>query len=395
MKSTAYFSHAWSLLTKDKGWFKVLLILMLWTFVPVVGALVVSGYALEWARLVSWNVEGSPKQKNIDVMHCIKSGWRALVVALPWALVAELLVFALQAPFLTSSHPYADLPLPLTIITNVLLFLVGVLVAIPVLRATIYQDFKAGFQLNRIAEMIRRDVKGFFRLAGTMALMSVCVTLVLAIPALLLLGAGVFYVFAAAATAANYGLSGSMGPLFASLALCVLLSMLAASFTSLMNYVMVGLWMRQFDVMSWGTRHDPLPPAQKSAQPAAPAALAASSPVPDGAQGPAQGQTDAPVGEASDETCAPFDLTPAGQAPSVQDGAQVVDVIPLSGPSAPTPGDAAAAISEDGAAPTIPGDEPSATVPSAVGANEPTLSGPPAGVSGETPPAPGDGRPHI
>ncbi|WP_058270811.1 DUF4013 domain-containing protein [Olsenella massiliensis] len=403
MKSTAYFSHAWSLLTKDKGWFKVLLILMLWTFVPVVGALVVTGYALEWARLVSWNVEGSPKQKNIDVMHCIKSGWRAFVVSLPWALVAELLVFALQAPFLTSSRPYADLPLPLTIVTNVLLFLVGVLVAIPVLRATIYQDFKAGFQLNRIAEMIRRDVKGFFRLAGTMALMSVCVTLVLAIPALLLLGAGIFYVFAAAATAANYGLSGSMGPLFASLALCVLLSMLAASFMSLMNYVMVGLWMRQFDVMSWGTRHDPLPPAQTSAQPAAPAALAAASPVPDGAQGPAQGQTDAPAGEAPDDACAPLEPTPAGQAASVHDGAQVVDVIPLGAATSAAPeDDGATAVSGDDATATIPNDDaPSAPcAPPAPGADGPTLDDPLAGASGETPPAPdapapGDGRPHI
>ncbi|OFK22263.1 DUF4013 domain-containing protein [Olsenella sp. HMSC062G07] len=408
MKSTAYFSHAWSLLTKDKGWFKVLLILMLWSFVPVVGALVVTGYALEWARLVSWNVEGSPKQKNIDVTHCIKSGWRALVVALPWALVAELLVFALQAPFLTSSHPYDDLPLPLTIVTNVLLFLVGVLVAIPVLRATIYQDFKAGFQLNRIAEMIRRDVKGFFRLAGTMALLSICVTLVLAIPALLLLALGAFYAFAVAATVAYHGLSGSMGPLFASLAVFVLLSMLAASFMSLMNYVMVGLWMRQFDVMSWGTRHDPLPPAQTSAQLAASAALAAASPVPGGAQGPAQGQTDAPAGEPPDDACAPLEPPPAGQATSVHDGDQVVDVIPL--------GVATSAAPEDDGAPAVPGDDVTATapeddatatipkdgdapaapcVPPASGVDGPTLDDPLAGASGETPPAPDDGRPHI
>ena len=52
MQETRYFSHAWALLTKDKGWPKVIVMLALWMLIPIVGWLWVLGYEAEWARLI-------------------------------------------------------------------------------------------------------------------------------------------------------------------------------------------------------------------------------------------------------------------------------------------------------------------------------------------------------
>ena len=79
MQETRYFSHAWALLTKDKGWPKVIVMLALWMLIPIVGWLWVLGYEAEWARLIAWGVEGSPKQKNINLSQCLTSGWRVFV----------------------------------------------------------------------------------------------------------------------------------------------------------------------------------------------------------------------------------------------------------------------------------------------------------------------------
>lgn len=85
----AYYSRSWALLTRDKGWWKVLLVAGIANFVPIVGPLGVFGYALEWARLTAWGVDASPKQKDVRVGECIKSGWRGFVACLGWLAVWE------------------------------------------------------------------------------------------------------------------------------------------------------------------------------------------------------------------------------------------------------------------------------------------------------------------
>ena len=69
-----YYSRSWKLLSRDKGWYKPLLVMAVALFVPIVGALGVLGYELEWARLTAWGVDSSPKQKNVQVGKCIKAG---------------------------------------------------------------------------------------------------------------------------------------------------------------------------------------------------------------------------------------------------------------------------------------------------------------------------------
>ena len=43
---TNYYGRSWRLLTRDKGWIKVLLVMAIATVVPIAGPLGVLGYAL-------------------------------------------------------------------------------------------------------------------------------------------------------------------------------------------------------------------------------------------------------------------------------------------------------------------------------------------------------------
>ncbi len=56
-----YFSRAWSLLTREKGWWKPVAVCAAADLVPVAGPLGVLGYRLEWARLVAWGADVSEK----------------------------------------------------------------------------------------------------------------------------------------------------------------------------------------------------------------------------------------------------------------------------------------------------------------------------------------------
>ena len=82
-----YFSRAWSLLTREKGWWKPVAVCAAADLVPVAGPLGVLGYRLEWARLVAWGADVSPKRHGVRVGSCISSGWRGFLVLLVWSLV--------------------------------------------------------------------------------------------------------------------------------------------------------------------------------------------------------------------------------------------------------------------------------------------------------------------
>ena len=82
----SYFSRDWAMLTRDKGWIKPILLMALASLVPIVGILGVTGYAYEWARLTAWGVDSAPKQRDVKVGACIKSGFRVCMVTLCWSL---------------------------------------------------------------------------------------------------------------------------------------------------------------------------------------------------------------------------------------------------------------------------------------------------------------------
>ncbi len=255
-----YWSRSYGLLTRDQGWIKPLLVLAAARMVPIIGPFGADGYALEWARLTSWGVDSSPKQKNVDIGACIGSGARAFVVALGYGMVIGLVSLLFRTIF----------GVALGGIFNLFLGAVcGVFVTIAKLRATIYQTIGAGYQFNRLGDMVKRDSNGVLHIIG----MSMLLGLIVGVVATVLFGtvlAANFAKFIGAAIEYEmydyvdeyYLVSTLLSSLAGSLpAIMVLvyLMMIATSFTNLIITTAVGLWLRQFDVRSWGQSSDPLP----------------------------------------------------------------------------------------------------------------------------------------
>ena len=266
MRETRYLSHAWALLTKDRGWYTLVLALSVCMLVPVVGWLVVLGYEMEWARLVAWGFEGPPQKRDIDISRCLQSGCRAFVAVLGWCVVWVAL-YCIVAMAVARSYfgPYMDaldawtfvrmMPWVMLSVWNPVSwpFLIAasfcvVLTVMVGVRATIYQNYAAGYQVGRIVEMIRRDAGGYAKVSGLVVLIGLVGEFVLLTPARIIIAAAVFAVFA----------DGAFFALFLRLALCLLIAVYYIV-VSLMTHTMVGLWMRQFEVSSWGKSEDSLP----------------------------------------------------------------------------------------------------------------------------------------
>ena len=79
-----YFARALRLTTKEKGWWKTPILLLLACFVPIVGPLGAIGYVLEWMRSIAWGnntgLQGSVNCKRLaSVCHrsCVSCGIRS------------------------------------------------------------------------------------------------------------------------------------------------------------------------------------------------------------------------------------------------------------------------------------------------------------------------------
>ena len=157
----SYFSRDWAMLTRDKGWLKPILLMALASLVPIVGILGVTGYAYEWARLTAWGVDSAPKQRDVKIGACIKSGFRVSMVTLCWSLVAGLVFSALN--MLCGDSALGSI---VSMLTTLLTWVVGVLATVAALQATIYERFGAGFAVRRLVEMVRRGWKGLLKVLG-------------------------------------------------------------------------------------------------------------------------------------------------------------------------------------------------------------------------------------
>ena len=169
----AYYSRSWALLTRDKGWWKVLLVAGIASFVPIVGPLGVFGYALEWARLTAWGVDASPKQKDVRVGECIKSGWRGFVACLGWLIVWEVISLCLAR--LTHNNDVVSL------LVAICSLFVNVILCAAALRAAVYQNFKAGYQANRLWDMLKAVFGGIAKITGITTLTSLVIGFVLSV----------------------------------------------------------------------------------------------------------------------------------------------------------------------------------------------------------------------
>lgn len=262
-----YISRSWDMLTRDKGWIKVILLLALASFVPFVGLIGLVGYGLEWARLTAWGIDSSPKQRGVRIGECLASGWRALVVTFVW-----MFVWMLAAGIVNS---IADVLLPDTLANLIgsllvlaqLFYILVVYVA--VLRAAIYTKISAGLNPSRVLEMVKRAPGDLFffvliPIVGGLIVSAIWIFF------MLLGGVSVLPEIIKMARAATGSFDDAMfiRHLTAMLrivmpiaAIAGYLSAVVNAATSLLSYNAVGLWMRQFDVARWGGPSDPLPPA--------------------------------------------------------------------------------------------------------------------------------------
>lgn len=255
-----YWSRSWAMLTRDDGWIKPVLVLAAAKLVPIVGSFGVDGYALEWARLTAWGVDAAPKQSKVNVSACIGSGARAFVVMLGYGFALGLLRTLLTTVLGAGLGG---------ILATALGIVVGVVIIVAKLRATIYQSIGAGYQVERISDMVKRDYQGLLRIAGLSAVLGIAVAVVASV----LIGGtlvgrmgGVigelieyerygyvdeYYL----ATLMLKGLADAMPLLFVSSYVIGIGSVIV----KLILTTSVGLWMRQFDVPNWGESSDPLP----------------------------------------------------------------------------------------------------------------------------------------
>lgn len=295
--SEKYFSRSWALLTRDKGWFKPVILLALAHLVPIVGPLGVYGYILEWARLTAWGVDSAPKQKGVNIGECISSGWRGFVAVLGWGIIYYIIAGILSAISLFG-------------LLNLAVFVAGIFVnvilSVCALRATIYQKIGAGYQANRIFDMVKSDFAGIARISGLNVVINliigafVCIiSMIMMLPAFTQIAAlaattrGTTRSLTAAQAAQVLGIIGSLAVPFCIILIVVLV---LATISNLVITTAVGLWMRNFDVPSWGDSADEVPgvssaaattsvqptaaPAEPAAPEAAPAAPAAPAAVP-------------------------------------------------------------------------------------------------------------------
>lgn len=265
MNNTKYFSRSWALITRDKGWIKPLLVMAAATFVPIVGEFGNNGYALEYARLTAWGVDGAPKQKNVDIGTCIKSGARGFVVSLGWGLVVGLATSVISAfAGIFPGGVGVMLSLIVSLATSFLMTIVGAVIYVAQLRCSIYESIAAGYHIDRIFELIKRDTSGFTQIF----LINLVCTIILGVIGAIFAGI-VVVMFMPLIMSASSGyisdyeilhyIGGSMIVLFPA---CMVFGYVISLLSNLVRMIVlnaVGLWMRQYNVPTWGRSEDPLP----------------------------------------------------------------------------------------------------------------------------------------
>lgn len=253
--SKEYISRSWQMLTHDKGWYKPFLVMPLAQLVPIAGPLGVWGYRYEWARLSAWGIETYPKQGKVKVGACIRSGWRVFVAELGYLVALMLITLAIGG---RDAGTLADL------LWGYVATLAVTIAAVAALRATIYQKASAGYQLDRIWDMLKRDFASLALMAfaqflwtllteGFVALFAILFALPSAVQLLSLLS------YSATGAQAAYLISAFMAQYAPWLVLvCYVASVLWCTFTTIIVNAL-GLWMAQFDVPAWKSSKDPLP----------------------------------------------------------------------------------------------------------------------------------------
>lgn len=73
-----YFVRALRLTTKEKGWWKTPILLLLACFVPIVGPLGAIGYVLEWMRSIAWGTIRGFKAIRLELLSQLQAAGERL-----------------------------------------------------------------------------------------------------------------------------------------------------------------------------------------------------------------------------------------------------------------------------------------------------------------------------
>ena len=267
-----YFKTSWSDIRNSPGWFGKVCLMGLLLFIPVFGPIVVNGYAFGWARDIAWDVHRPMPEKifgNEDG-QLYSRGFYAWLITLIVSVIVSVI----------SGIAYDNGTVQ--VIAVILGLFLGVVALVCIMRSAIYGRLGAGFQLNRVWNMIRHDSNGLLRILGMVLLVGLIVGLVWTVVfsivlALLILGGiavvGAGYNWDALGYGLMYGgagaedqflaLLGALAPVIgiAIVVMLVLFYVLMAfdAWVTLLEARAMGYWTRQFDVAHWGGQDDPMP----------------------------------------------------------------------------------------------------------------------------------------
>ncbi len=260
-----YFSRACAMLTQEKGWWKPVVLCALAYLVPIVGPLAVMGYGVEWSRRVSWGSTEAPA-RQVKVGELIASGWRRFVVVLGWAIAAVIVGQILPEIPLVGDF--------LGTVWSIVLIFISVAFLAAAVRATIYQSFKAGYRVKTLWVMVSKDPCGLMRIwlikfvisaiEKVIAFIALLPSFLGTVPYLISLFEYIdsYYYYIdgyEAMILLSDALSYLVGQVGGAVLAVIALALVVKSFSSLLTCCCMGLWMRQFDVPSWGREEDPLP----------------------------------------------------------------------------------------------------------------------------------------
>ncbi len=356
------FVSSWKMLTRDKGWIKPLLILTLVGWIPILGQIAILGYGLEWARLTAWGVDAAPKQRGVAYGKVLSTGGIAFLLTVTMGLVLgaiDLMLFGGWYPiaafpmgigvFSSSVFDLArDTSILIALVILIVNLLMGTFATAAMVRATIYDNFAAGWRVDRLFQMIGRDPRGFLHAYGVSligGLVTTAYSMAIALVGSLFAFGGVMgFVLGAGLRGSEYAshMIQGIGP--GIIVLAVVLVVVVMFFGGVIGTAMqlisinaVGQWFCRFDVGRWGvssaplpdgvpyqtsaTASNPYPGAQAEQPPRRPDADASAAEQPAGTSEPAASaatQTAAPsaVQQVPDE---PTPVVPASQADSAPD----------------------------------------------------------------------------
>lgn len=337
-----YFGRAWAMLTQEKGWWKPILLCALGALVPIVGPLAGVGYGLEWSRRVAWgSTEGPSRQVKIGGL--IKSGWRGFVVVAGWSIAAVIVGSIVEGlPWIGDF---------LGSVWGIFTLFLGVVFVVAEVRATIYQNFKAGYRAKTLWQMVSRDPWGLLRIF----VIKLVPTLIVGVVGFLMFVPAMFgspgfivklvdhmdsyyyYMTDAEAMRLAFEVAGFFVEQFLPASFATLVVALAASaFVNLLVDCSVGLWLRQFDVPAWGKDEDPLPETRVAevAAPELPANPTPEPPAPAASVAPV-----APVSPSPEPTAPVVPAAPVVSAPVAGEPA-AAETVPAAGEPAPVSADA-------------------------------------------------------